>query len=83
MCRMRYCQGLSRLDDAERRLVSLELQKTGEGLLMLLAKSRRSGAQTAMREEERSMGELLAERKVLEKEVSGAVVDWCKLMWEW
>lgn len=80
--RRRYDQGLSQLDDAERRLVGLELQKKGECLMKQLAKSRRNGAKMAMKEEQRSMGELLVERKFLEREVTGAVVDWCTLMWK-
>lgn len=47
-----------------------------------LAKSRIGGAQTAMKEEQRTMGELLVGREFLEREVSGAVVDWCTLMWK-
>ena len=82
-CGARYYRGLSLLDDAERGLVSLELRKKGECLRKQLAKSRGSGAQTAMKEEQRTMAELLAERKFLEREVGGAVADWCKLMWEW
>lgn len=81
-CRTRCDQGLSQLDDAERRLVSLGLQEKGEYLMKCLAKSSRNGAQTAMKEEQRTMGELLVERKFLEREVSGALVDWCTLRWK-
>lgn len=76
VCRGRYYQGLSQLEDAERRLVSLELQMKGEDLMRQLAKRKRSGAQMAMRQEERAMGELLEERRFLEREVGAAVLDW-------
>lgn len=65
-----------------RRLVSLELQKKGECVMKQVAKSRRNGAQRAMKEEQRTMGKLLVERKFLERDVSGAVVDWCTLRWK-